>query len=89
MTIGAKKPVGGPPNIRTEDLNTSLSNNFSPVHRKTIPSHQLNGGPMDYLNTSNAINPVSGVAAASHNPLAQRYDTYNKNNALAKRKLNV
>lgn len=47
---------------------------------------------MDYLNTSNAINGTPGVAATTHNPLAQRYDIYsNKNNnkALAKRNLNI
>ena len=65
-------------------MNTSLSNNFSPVHRKTIPSHQLNGGGVsgDYLNTTSAINPIQGVAGKTHNPLAQRYELYKKNNAL-------
>lgn len=61
-------------------MNTSLSNNFSPAHRKTIPSHQLNGMSADYLNTTSAINPIQGVAAKTHNPLAQRYELYKKNN---------
>ena len=55
--------------MRTEELNTSLANNMSPTHRKTLATHKgANPLPGEYCNTSAAV--VGGTQG--NLPLGQR-----------------